>query len=197
MHTKTTSPTPSPTPSRRLSRASAAGVLGALALTGAVWHTPAHAAPAERGEPVQHAERALRTASESVPHGKAFSIDLKRRGGRRVWSVEVASRQTREYEVIVNRSGRTVVKRHRDATPDDDVRKVQRARIGARRALRIAHRRVGGRLEQVEIDTTGAARRLVWEVEFVSRNGSEVEVTVSARSGQVLRTHREAPERDD
>jgi uncharacterized membrane protein YkoI len=136
------------------------------------------------------ARRAVRTAERRVRHSKAYDIESDRLGGRRTWEVKVARGVSRPYELDVSADGRRVVRQRRRSRVDDDVRRVNQARVSLWRALRLAGRRVArGRFDEAGIDRERG--RLVWEATFEQSGDREIEVTVDARTGRVVAIDRD------
>jgi uncharacterized membrane protein YkoI len=147
--------------------------------------SPGTTAPEPATGALARARRAVRTAEAAVPGGRAYDIESERAGGAPVWEVKVARGTSRADELEVRADGTAVVARRR-AGVDDDVRKLAEAEISLDRALAIAGGRAGGAaFDEAEIDRSGG--RAVWEAEFDRSGGGEVQVSVDARSGNVLR----------
>ncbi|MCP2277741.1 Uncharacterized membrane protein YkoI [Nocardia amikacinitolerans] len=134
---------------------------------------------------ISAAQRALRTAADAVPNGRAFDVEIETSNGKQVFDVKVAS-DGNEVKVLVDQLGEQVVAQSRSDEPSDDVAKVESATFDAGRALEAAaEREPGAKLVEMELDTNRDGL-LIWQVELVRANGSEVEVDVDARTGAVV-----------
>lgn len=140
---------------------------------------------------VSAARRALATARKAVRHGRPYDLERDRFRGKSVWEVNVASGSQRPYEVLVSANGRKVVHRHRDDHRSDDATKGRHAKVGFRRALRIAARRGSGALSEAEIDRDRSGR-IVWTATFKRSGGAETEVAVDARTAKVVSVRHES-----
>lgn len=132
--------------------------------------------------------RAVKTATRRVGKGRPYDLETERFRGKRVWEVKVAVGRKRPHELLVRRDGRRVV-RHRRIRRDRDARLARRAKVSLIRAVRTADRRVSGRFDEAGIDRS--RRRLVWEVSFDLSANRDVEVTVNARNGRIIRVERD------
>lgn len=147
---------------------------------------PAAAAPAGASSArTSQAVRAIRTADRQVSRGRPYDLETERYRGRRVWEVKVAAGKRRPYRFYVSADGRTIVRRSR-ARRDDDARRARKAKTSLGRALRTADRRAAGRLDEAEIDRTRAGT-IVWSVTFERSRDRDTEVTINARTGNVIR----------
>ncbi|MET8777999.1 PepSY domain-containing protein [Nocardia sp. NPDC004654] len=134
---------------------------------------------------ISAAQRALRTAADAVPNGRAFDVEIETSNGKQVFDVKVAS-DGNEVKVLVDQLGEQVVAQSRSDEPSDDVAKVESATFDAGRALEAAaEREPGAKLVEMELDTN-RDELLIWQIELVRANGSEVEVDVDARTGAVV-----------
>jgi uncharacterized membrane protein YkoI len=104
-----------------------------------------------------------------------------------VFDIKVASNGN-EVKVVVNEDGRQIVWQNQASTPDDDVAKVDAAQIEASRAERTAaEHEPNVTVSEMEIDTNREGV-VVWQVELVRVDGSEVEIDVDAHRGAITRT---------
>ncbi|UXA16300.1 PepSY domain-containing protein [Mycobacterium sp. SMC-4] len=139
--------------------------------------------PGGPGLPVPAAQEALRTSAAVVPNGRPYDVQVETRDGQRVFEIEVAS-EGDEFEVIVDAAGTRILSSTRQDSPDDDARRAEAATVDAARALQTAaDREPDTFLDELEIDADGA--QLVWKVELVRADGSEVEVKVDAQDGSI------------
>jgi uncharacterized membrane protein YkoI len=179
-----------------LTRSAAAAVGGAAALAAAALACGSDSATATSGASaasrLTDGQRAVATATRAVPGARAYDLERERLRGRRVWEVTLAKAHGRPYEISVSANGRHVVDRRRDDHRSDDAAHVRHARVSFHRALKIAGARGGGHLSEAEIDRERGGR-LVWETTF-EHAGTETEVDVDARTGDVVRVRHE---RDD
>lgn len=137
--------------------------------------------------PVAAAQAALRTAAAAVPNGRPFDLEIDSRGTEQVFDVKVAS-DANEFKILVDSSGNRVVTQQQKSTPDDDIAKLQGIQTDAVRALTTAGEQAGdAAFDEMEIDTN-AANTVVWKVQFVRADGSEVEYEVDAQTGTVIAT---------
>ncbi|MGC7197198.1 PepSY domain-containing protein [Mycobacteroides abscessus subsp. massiliense] len=137
-----------------------------------------------RGISVASARQALQTAGAAVPGGRPFDLETGSDEGQRVLEVKVAS-QGEEFKVVVAADGQQVVRQQQADKPSDDVAKVERAKVDARRALQAAAGTdPGSTLSEIEIDTNydGA---VVWQVALVHRDGSTLQIDVDAKSAAI------------
>lgn len=148
--------------------------------------TPENSPTAPRGGPglpVEAAQQALQTAAQAVPNGRPFDLEVETRNGERVFDVEVAS-DGNEFELVIDATGTQVISQSQESTPDDDVWKVESARIDVAQALQTAaDREPGAAMDELEIDTEDGV--LVWEIELVRPDGTEIEIEVDARDGTI------------
>ena len=123
----------------------------------------------------------IRTALDAVP-GYVVEIDLDDDDGRH-WDVEVAGDDGREHELEISLDGTRVLDQRRDG--DDDVRADRRvlseASVQAAEAVRIAEAYVGGQVRDLDLDRDDR----VWEVELRAADGTEWELDVDLRTGEV------------
>lgn len=131
------------------------------------------------------AVRAVRTATRRAGAGQPYDLESDRFRGRSVWEVKVAAGSQRPHEVLVSPNGKRVI-RHRRIRRDNGAVQVRDTRVGLVRAVRVADRKVPGRLDEAGIDRTRSGS-LAWEVNFDISRYREVEVTVDATSGKVVR----------
>ena len=145
------------------------------------------AAPSAKAPSVtaRRALTALATATSSVRNGRPYDIEADRYRGRPVWEVTVAVRAARPHLLRISADGERVLT-HRRRRPEADATRAWRARVPLARAIRVADRRVRGIFREADIERHRGV--VVWSVEFL-RPGArgEVEVTVSARTGAVMR----------
>ncbi|EIU04321.1 hypothetical protein MA5S0422_5360 [Mycobacteroides abscessus 5S-0422] len=137
-----------------------------------------------RGISVASARQALQTAGAAVPGGRPFDLETGSDEGQRVLEVKVAS-QGEEFKVVVAADGQQVVRQQQADKPSDDVAKVERVKVDARRALQAAAGTdPGSTLSEMEIDTNydGA---VVWQVALVHRDGSTLQIDVDAKSAAI------------
>ncbi|MGE2730321.1 PepSY domain-containing protein [Mycolicibacterium vaccae] len=140
-------------------------------------------APAGPGLPVPAAQAALRTAAGSLPQGRPYDVQVETRDGQRVFEIEVAS-QGESYDVVVDEAGTRVISSTRQNGPDDDARRVESTTVDAARALQTAaDRERDTMLDDMEIDADGAM--VIWKIDLVRADGSEVEVRVDAQDGSI------------
>ena len=137
--------------------------------------------------PVANALAALDTATSVAPDGKPFDLETDMRGTDAVFEAKVASGGN-EIEVIVDGAGHQVLSQHQSQEPSDDLAKLAGTSVSAADALRTASaREPDANLDQLEIDTDRAGT-VVWQVELVRSDHSEITYTVDAHSGQVTGT---------
>lgn len=130
--------------------------------------------------------RAIRTARQAVG-GVPYKVERELFGTRRVWEVKLARAVGRPREVLVSANGRNVL-RSKTTGRSDEANQAREARVGLAAAIRKAARRVGGRLDEADIDRE--AGQLVWEVTF--RNGPiEIDVYVRLDNGHIIRIDRD------
>lgn len=134
---------------------------------------------------VRAAVLALRTAERRVRNGAPYDLESDRYRGLRVWEIDVAVPRERPHELLVSLDGRRVV-RHSRKRPSVDAVRAQQATVRLAEALRTAARRAEGRLVEAEIDRLRGGR-IVWKVTFERSGGRELEVSVDARTGRVVR----------
>ncbi|MGE2833553.1 PepSY domain-containing protein [Mycobacterium sp. SMC-4] len=139
--------------------------------------------PAGPGLPVPAAREALRTATGAVPNGRPYDVQVETRDGQRVFEIEVAS-NGEEFDVVVDAEGTRVISSARQDGPDDDARRAESIGVDAARALQTAaDREPDTMLDEMEIDTDGA--QVIWKIDLVRADGSEVEVRVDAQDGSI------------
>lgn len=137
-----------------------------------------------RGISVASARQALQTAGAAVPGGRPFDLETGSDEGQRVLEVKVAS-QGEEFKVVVAADGQQVVRQQQADKPSDDVAKVERAKVDARRALQAAAGTdPGSTLSEMEIDTNYDGV-VVWQVALVHRDGSTLQIDVDAKSAAI------------
>ncbi|SHF79598.1 PepSY domain-containing protein [Streptoalloteichus hindustanus] len=134
---------------------------------------------------VRDAVNALRTATGTVPDSRAFDLEHETRGGDRLWEVKVVAHD-RETKLDVSEDGSRVLARSDHGRPDDDIRKLDAAKIDAARAAEIAGQRENGRLTELEIDTLHDGT-VVWEIHFARPDGARTELKIDARTGEIAR----------
>jgi uncharacterized membrane protein YkoI len=149
---------------------------------------PSPAVPAGGGGvPVSAAQQALQTAAQAVPNGRVFDLEVETHHGRRVFDIKVGSNGN-EIKALVDQDGRQIISQNQASTPSDDVAKIDAAQIDASRAVQTAaEREPNATISELEIDTNGNGA-LVWQVELVRPDGSEVEIDVDAQNGSIIRT---------
>lgn len=135
----------------------------------------------------QQAVRAVQTAEQAVPDGRAFDLEVEDHGGRQVWEIKVASGNDRPHEFYVSLDGTQIVRRSRHRL-DGDVRKALKAQVTLSQALETAARRVPWSLSEAEIDTHSG--RITWEVEF-KKGEREREVVIDAMTGEIMRVKKD------
>ncbi|CAJ1584821.1 PepSY domain-containing protein [[Mycobacterium] wendilense] len=150
--------------------------------------SPAPGAPASqhagKGMPAEAVERALQAAGAAVPNGRPFDLEVESRDEQRVFVIDVAS-DGNEFEVRVSADGNEVVGQRQDDDPGDGVAKVQEAQVDAVRAMQTAlEREPDAAVSDIQIDNERDA--IVWQIELVRPDGSEVEIDVDARSGAIV-----------
>lgn len=134
--------------------------------------------------PVAAAQQGLRTAA-AVANGRAFDLEIETGNGVQVFDIKVASNGN-EIEVLVDRSGNEVLDQSRSSKPSDDVSKVEGAGIDPVRGLQAAaDREPEAQVSQLEIDTNRDGV-LIWQIELLRSDHSEVEIDVDAQSGEVI-----------
>ncbi|RAV18451.1 hypothetical protein DQP55_02560 [Mycolicibacterium sp. GF69] len=132
---------------------------------------------------VAAAQEALNSAARAVPNGRPFGLEVENRNGRKVFEVKVAS-DGNEIKVLVGEDGKQVISQNQASAPSDDVTKVQDAQVDAVRAVQAAaEREADATVSEIEIDTENGV--LVWEVQLVRPDGSEVQLDVDAQTGAV------------
>ncbi|MEZ0338501.1 PepSY domain-containing protein [Mycobacterium sp. pV006] len=145
--------------------------------------TPLPPTPGGPGLPVPAAQQALRAAAGAVTNGRPYDVQVETREGQRVFEIEVAS-NGEQYDVVVDAEGNRVISSTRQDGPDDDARRAESAAVDAARALQTAaDREVDTLFDELEIDTDGA--QVVWKIDLVRADGSEVEVRVDAQDGNI------------
>lgn len=139
--------------------------------------------PGGPGLPVPAAREALRTAAGAVPNGRPYDVQVETSEGQRVFEIEVAS-SGEEFDVVVDAEGTRVISSARQDGPDDDARRAEGVAVDAARALQTAaDREPDTMLDEMEIDTDGA--QVVWKIDLVRADGSEIEVRVDAQDGSI------------
>lgn len=137
--------------------------------------------------PMAAAQAALRTAAGAVPNGRPFDVEIEALGNEKVFEVKVAS-DGKEFKVVVDATGNRVVSQQQTNTPDDDIAKLQGIQVDASQALQAASQQAAdATLDEMEIDTNSAGV-VVWQVQLVRPDGSEVEYEVDAQNGAVIAT---------
>lgn len=137
------------------------------------------------------ARRAIITAQRAVSRTHAYEVETDRLAGRRTWEVKLRRGSSSRYEVHVSADGRRVLRVRSRRGSNRDVRRASQATVALTRALTIAGRRVGrSGFDEADIDMLG--RRVVWDVTFKRPANRDVEVSVDARSGRVLRVERDS-----
>lgn len=145
--------------------------------------TPLPPTPGGPGLPVAAAQQALRAAAGAVTDGRPYDVQVETREGQRVFEIEVAS-AGEQFDVVVDAEGNRVISSTRQDGPDDDARRVESVAVDAARALQTAaDREVDTLFDELEIDTDGA--QVVWKIDLVRGDGSEVEVRVDAQDGNI------------
>ncbi|MFE7168566.1 PepSY domain-containing protein [Streptomyces sp. NPDC057616] len=135
-------------------------------------------------------KQAAEAAVKSVA-GTVTSAEFEEEHGRAVWKVDVLDAAGTEHDVTVNADGK-VVARSTDQDDGDDAARVKLDRTGLGRAVDAALGRSAGTATSAELDDHG--RAVAWQVDVTDARGTEHEVTVDARSGQVTAT---TVDRDD
>lgn len=146
--------------------------------------TAGQASPTGEVSDVADAVAALQTAAAEVPNGQPFDMERDTHQGDDVWEVKVAS-DGDEYELVVSIDGADVVDSEQKDSPDDDVAKVDQAQVDAVTALQTAAAAEAGALDEMEIDSDDDAI-LRWEIELRRDDGSEVEISIDAMSGDII-----------
>lgn len=153
--------------------------------------TPQGSATAGTGTPtsgasdaVADAVAALQTAAGAVPNGQPFDLERETKQGTQVWEVKVASNGA-QFKVDVSADGSKVLAQQQDQTPDDDIQKLQSARIDAVQALQLASGQQDGTLSEMEIDSTDDGT-VIWQVDLRQSDGAAVEVNLDASSGDIV-----------
>lgn len=82
------------------------------------------------------ATRVIATVQEEVRGGMVFDLEDDTDKSTPVWSVKVAERTGRQFNLTVSADGSKVVSRTRDRTPDDDIRKLRSAKVPLEQATR-------------------------------------------------------------
>lgn len=133
--------------------------------------------------PVAAAQAALDSAAKAVPNGRPFDLEVDTRRGSTEIEVRVAS-DGNEFAVRVDPEGLKVLSQNQSPRPSDDVAQVQAAQVDAGAALQTAaDREPGAALSEMEIDTEAGV--VVWAIELVRPDGSEVELDVDAQTGAI------------
>jgi uncharacterized membrane protein YkoI len=128
--------------------------------------------------------RAIRIATAAVNGGRVFDMDLDNERGGLVWELDVAS-SGKAYDVKIDARTGKVVKLKRDRTPDRGVKLLKVAKVRATKAARTATAAVKpADLRALELDRW--RRKVVWEAELVTANGTEYDVKINARTGKVV-----------
>ncbi|KWX67578.1 PepSY domain-containing protein [Mycobacterium sp. NAZ190054] len=139
--------------------------------------------PGGPGLPIDAAQQALRTSAGAVPNGRPYDVQVETREGQRVFEVEVAS-NGQQFDVVVDAAGARVISSTPSDGADDDARRAEEAAVDAARALQTAaDRERDTMLDELEIDSDGA--QVVWKIELVHADGSDVEVRVDAQDGSI------------
>ena len=137
--------------------------------------------------PIANALAALDTATSVAPDGKPFDLETDMRGNDAVFEAKVASGGN-EIEAVIDAAGHQVLSQQQSQEPSDDLAKLDGTSVSAADALRTASaREPDENLDQLEIDTDSAGT-VVWQVELVRGDHSEITYTVDAHSGQVTGT---------
>ena len=146
---------------------------------------PGAPAPAATGKglPVSAVEQGLRTAAAAVPNGRPFDLEVDSDNGRKVLDIEVAS-DGNEFEVRIDQAGAEIISQRQVGTPSDDVAKAEAAQVDANRAMQTAvEREPDATVSEIQIDTERGV--VVWQIELVRPDGSEVEIDVDAQTGAI------------
>lgn len=146
--------------------------------------SPAVSPTSSRNEQTATALRAIATAEGAVKGGKVFDLEDDTERGKRIWEAKVAAAGGRQFNVVVSQDGRSLISNDEDQTPDDDIRKLQSAKVDLADAINTAASQASGKgdLTAVEIDTHN--NTVVWQMEFGDDAGTTV--LVDATSGKVL-----------
>lgn len=136
-----------------------------------------------KGLPASAVEQALQTAATAVSNGRPFDLEIESDDGRQVVDIEVAS-DGNEFEVRIDQTGTEILAQRQAGTPSDDVAKAEAAEIDATRALQTAvEREPDATVTEIQIDTEGGV--VVWQIELVRPDGSEIEIDVDAQTGAI------------
>jgi uncharacterized membrane protein YkoI len=128
--------------------------------------------------------RAIRIATAAVNGGRVFDMALDRERGQLLWELDAAS-SGKAYDVKINARTGKVVRLKRDRTPDRGMRLLEVAKVRAAKAARTATAAVRrADLHALELDTWRGM--VAWEAELVTANGTEYDVKINARTGELV-----------
>ncbi|AHH18333.1 hypothetical protein NONO_c35460 [Nocardia nova SH22a] len=157
------------------------------ALTGG--NTPVTSAVSAKSTPVANALAALDTAANAVPGGKPFDLETELQGTEGVFDAKVAAGGD-QIDVLVDATGHTVRSQQQAPRPSDDIAKLDGVTITAADALRAAGSRdPSAEFDEMEIDTDDSGT-VVWKVDLMRGDRSEVTYSVDAHNGQIIGTGR-------
>lgn len=139
------------------------------------------------------AVRASRTAAKAVPNGAAYELSYDEDDGR--WNVNVVGRGRRTTEFEINRAGKRILDRQQDDDGGDaDPRRARSAKVSMAAAIRTAHSRGTGRIDDVAIERRKGVT--TWKVSFENGDDDEIHVYVSASSANVVAVDRNTGDDD-
>lgn len=136
------------------------------------------------GAPIDTAQSALRTAADAVQNGQPFDVELESHDQQGVFDIKVASNRD-EFKVLVSSTGDQVVSQDQQNEPSDDVGKLDEVQVDASQALETAaQQEPDASLREMEIDEN-EEDQVVWDIELLRADGSEVDYEVDANSGEI------------
>lgn len=134
---------------------------------------------------------ALGTAEREVD-GRAFGVERDSEDGRQTYEVKVAGAEDRVYEIDVDAETGEVVSREEQRIEGlrrrwlntEELQTVTGAEQSLADIIASVENETGATLEESEIDTDDG--RVVYEMELLSPDGTEIEATVDAGTGEIL-----------
>jgi hypothetical protein len=150
-------------------------------------HSFAPAPAGGHGVPVSAAQQALQTAAQAVPNGRPFDLEVETDSGTECSTSRSRRTATKSRSLSMRMGGRSSG-RTRPVPPTTMSRKSMPPRskpVG--QSERPLKHQPNVTVSEMEIDTNRDGV-VVWQVELVRVDGSEVEIDVDAHRGAITRT---------
>ncbi|MBD8070518.1 PepSY domain-containing protein [Bacillus sp. PS06] len=119
-------------------------------------------------------EKAKEIALQYVD-GEIEEVERKSKDGRTIYKIEVDTRDDDDFDVYVDGQTGEVLNK----------KKSELVKVTREEAKKIALKEVPGKIEEIELDEEDGFYK--YEVEIEADNGKEVELKISAQTGEILK----------